>query len=253
MTQDNSSPSSRIFASPAVAALDVLATVRKSPPVRQIQNVGGNLISLFPSAKTGKIIQCESLPEATHVILLEYDPSVVAFYDQPLKIPITRAVNQSVRHTTHVPDFLVQRTDRIGFEEVKPQAAYDRDRDKIEEKIYQARQWAEARGLYYEFITEERWPDSTTLENIQFLACFRFRPRILDEVGTLLRDVVDMDPGISVHDLAHAIDVFAPEELLPCIWHLSFRQQFALDLSTRLLRHGGLEQFPVYPRLIPYR
>ncbi len=55
-------------------------------PVRQVSNRGGNVIGKFPSIKMGRMIAFESLLERDFIYLLDYDPAVEWFEEQPLTI-----------------------------------------------------------------------------------------------------------------------------------------------------------------------
>jgi putative transposase len=62
----------------------VITQIRTSPPARHVQSAVGNLSGTYPSVKMGCSIQFEShRDELPFVYLLEHDPQVLEFYDQP--------------------------------------------------------------------------------------------------------------------------------------------------------------------------
>jgi hypothetical protein len=84
--------------------------------VRKITNKGfKRVIGKFPSLKMGRLICWESQIERDYIYLLEFDPSVVFYAEQPLRI--SYYLDDKERHYT--PDFLVKRSDKNLIVEVK--------------------------------------------------------------------------------------------------------------------------------------
>jgi hypothetical protein len=79
--------------------------------VRKIPNKGGT----FSSLKMGRSIWWESQVERDYIYLLEFDPAVIFYEEQPLRIYYYSDGKE--RHYT--PDFLVKRTDKCLIIEVK--------------------------------------------------------------------------------------------------------------------------------------
>jgi len=87
-------------------------------PVRKPTNHGRKVIGKFPSAKMSRPIWWESQLERDYIYLLETDPDVVAFHEQPFQIRYT--IDNTVH--TYTPDFLVKRrSGRKQIVEVKPE------------------------------------------------------------------------------------------------------------------------------------
>jgi hypothetical protein len=85
---------------------------------RKITNRGSKkVIGTFPSLKTGKTVWWESQLELDYIYLLEFDPDVLYYKEQPLPIPYE--LNGKSRRYT--PDFLVERLNRKQLVEVKPE------------------------------------------------------------------------------------------------------------------------------------
>jgi hypothetical protein len=85
--------------------------------VRNITNNGGNkLIGKFPSVKMGRVVWYESLLERDFLYLLEIDPDVISYQEQPGWIYYTL---DGKRHR-YTPDLLVQRRHKKQIVEVKP-------------------------------------------------------------------------------------------------------------------------------------
>jgi putative transposase len=226
-------------------AESILARLRELGPVRRVNNSRSNVIGRFPSRKTGRAVQYESMLELSYVVWREWDPAVLEFYDQPLQIPLGRAKSRSARERHHVPDFLVVRPDRIILEEVKPRAWLAQN-PRLHERAAQARAWAEARGLDYAVLTEEDLPPSPVLGNLMFLAAFRVPPTALVRYAPALVDRVVDTPGLTVAELVTDLGEEDPRTVLPCVWHLLFTHRLATDLSTEPLRPGSETRTRVY-------
>ncbi len=71
-----------------------------------------------PSWKMDRMIEAESLNEMVATRLYDLDPEVISFHEQALAIRYV--INNEVR--SHVPDFVVRRSDEIGLDEIKDAA-----------------------------------------------------------------------------------------------------------------------------------
>jgi len=84
--------------------------------VRKITNKGGKkVIGKFPSLKMGRLIWWESQIERDYIYLLEFDPAVISYEEQPLRI--SYYLNGKERRYT--PDFLVRKAGKKLIIEVK--------------------------------------------------------------------------------------------------------------------------------------
>jgi hypothetical protein len=184
--------------------------------------------------------------EFSYVVWREWDPAVWEFYDQPLQIPLRPLSSAAPRRSVHVPDFLVVWPDRLVLDEVKPKARLQ-DNPRLQDRCAQARAWAEAQGLQYAIVTEEDLPRPPVLTNLVFLATFRMPPVALPQLGSPLLDCVAQEPGVTVWDLAARLPGTDPRTILPCVWHLVFTHQLAMDLSKEPLRAGSERRAQLYP------
>jgi transposase InsO family protein len=102
-------------------AQDIVATIRTSPPSRAVTGRAGNVCVRYPSRKMGMTIQAEShRVELAAIYLMEHDPAVLEYYDQPPPLTLTYSSPQGRKVTVrHTPDFFVIRTDGIVWEEWK--------------------------------------------------------------------------------------------------------------------------------------
>jgi putative transposase len=102
-------------------AQQVVATIRTSPPSRPVTGRAGNVCVRYPSRKMGVTIQAEShRVELAAIYLMEHDPAVLEYYDQPPPLTLTyRSPTDRKVTVRHTPDFFVIRTDGIVWEEWK--------------------------------------------------------------------------------------------------------------------------------------
>lgn len=102
-------------------ATEFLARIRQSDPVRRVQGRAGNVSGFYSSRKMGMTIQFESLVELGAIYLMEHDPNVFAFFDQPytFKLSYPNKTGKRTQGHYYTPDFLVLRTTGAVLEEWK--------------------------------------------------------------------------------------------------------------------------------------
>lgn len=88
--------------------------------VRKITNKGGKkVIGKFPSLKMERLVCWESQIERDYIYLLEFDPAVASYAEQPLRI----SYHLDGKERRYTPDFLVKRADKNLIVEVKREEA----------------------------------------------------------------------------------------------------------------------------------
>jgi putative transposase len=97
----------------------VITHIRTSPPARHVQSSAGNVRGTYPSLKMGCAIQFEShRNELPFAYLIDHDPNVLEFYDQPageIKLKYRNQDDTGNVTTRHTPDFFVLREDGAGW------------------------------------------------------------------------------------------------------------------------------------------
>jgi TnsA endonuclease N terminal len=97
-------------------------------PVRKISNKGTKkIIGKFPSLKMGKTVWWESQLEQDYIYLLEFDPDVTSYQEQPQTISYT--LNGKKRRYT--PDFFVHRGCKRQIIEVKPEDQITKEKNVL--------------------------------------------------------------------------------------------------------------------------
>lgn len=95
--------------------------IRNAPPARVVGQGNRSLSGKYPSKKMGQYIQWESRTvEGPAVYMMENDPDVLEFYDQPNKINIQYTDSKGRKRAfLYTPDFFVIRENEAGWEEWK--------------------------------------------------------------------------------------------------------------------------------------
>ena len=191
-------------------AVDFLARICQSQPVRRVQGRAGNVSGFYSSRKMGVTIQFESQVELGAIYLMEHDPSVVAFYDQPytFKLNYLNKAGKRMQGHYYTPDFLVLRTGGVTIEEWKME---DELCTLAEKQPYRYQQtedgtWrcspgeevVQSLGFTFRVCSSTQLP-RLQIENLDFLAdYFVSPPSIPERIVELLRTQIQAEPGITI-------------------------------------------------------
>jgi len=187
------------------------------------------------------VIQAESHTVELPVLhLLEHDPDVIEFYDQPEGIRLRyKTIDGRSATAQHTPDFLVIRRDSAGWIECKQEEElcrlakahpnrYHRESDGTW-RCPPAEAIAEERGLTYEIYSSDKI-DWILQRNFNFLEDYlRYdREEVPNEIVEQVREAVEASPGILLGDLRRKLaDVSAD-----AIHFLIARGHIYIDLSA---------------------
>ena len=208
----------------------VLAYIRSSPPSRRVGSGGKNVPVRYPSRKMGVIIQAESRTvEFAGVYLMEHDPAVLEFWDQPPPITLHYPVQQKNGRTRtigvlHTPDYFVIREHALGWEEWKTEEdllGFARAGSK-RYVLSEDGQWrcppgeavAAPLGFYYR-VRSSREIDVTFQRNLRFLSYYlraeqeSVHPSAKEEVLALVTD----NPGISLEEVLKRVERASSDDI----------------------------------------
>lgn len=193
----------------------LLSTIRSSPPVRRVRSSAENVSARYPSHKMRVIIQAEShRNELAFIHEMEYDETVLEYYDQPSQITLhyQGKKGRSVK-VWHTPDFFVVRTDTAGWEECKTEKELHKLAKKMPNRYVwenEAGRWccppgeeyAQAYGLYYRLRSSIEI-DWVFQRNILFLADYLRAdcPAVSDSAAAEICQRVANEPGIKLDQL----------------------------------------------------
>jgi hypothetical protein len=205
-------------------------------PSRKISNRGSKKnIGKFPSLKMKRSIYWESLIERDLIFLLEYDPEVTSYEEQPN--PVTYMLAGKQRHLT--PDFFVERGGPIQLIEVKPEAKMEKYTEIFREVSWECRQ--AGRG---EFVvaTEKMIRVEPKLGNIKFLYRYARTPILLRH-QRLLHDFFHAKDKVSIRELAEYFILKGIENEVQMVYALVYHGFLEIDLM-KPIGAGSLTALP---------
>lgn len=209
-------------------------------PVRTIKPGYSNVTARMPSRKLGRMVDAESSLERDFLFLLEKDPRVIFYEEQPLRVEYS---GPDGRKRRYVPDAIAHFGDWTG----RPtglQVVYE-----VKYRSELAKAWPDCKPKYRAAITvgrengwrfrivTEREIRTPLLDNLKFLHFFArtesdFEPEFRERLTETLRK---MGPTTPRDLLAAAYS--APEHrtaVTPVLWRLVGERAFATDLRRPL-------------------
>jgi putative transposase len=205
---------------------DVIATIRAALPARRVTSHAHNVSGKYPSRKMGVTIQFEShTVELWAIYLMEHDPDVLEFYEQPQTFKLRYQAKSGTKMLGHyyTPDFLVLRKNGVGFEEWKTEDALYHLAEKqpfryqrLEDGTWRcppAEEYAHSLGLSFRVCSSASL-SRTYIENLIFLEDYigsmptiphhvqaRLLERVRETPGIPIGTVVGEDSGIRANDV----------------------------------------------------
>ena len=223
----------------------VVERIRTSQPARSVQSGVGNVSGAYPSRKMGVTIQFESHKnELAAIHLMEHNPDVLEYYDQPESIKLSYLTKEG-RPTgcLHTPDFFVLRRQSAGWEECKLEEALPKlSKEKPNRYVRTpegkwdcppGRQHAELLGLYYRIVSSAEI-DWALQRNLGFLEDYHrgIRVPIQADIVTAVCAAVAAEPGIT---LASLLRVTQQEASRDNVFALIAEETLYVDLSVASL------------------
>ncbi len=214
-------------------------------PVRTVPKNYRSLTGLVPNTRTQSMTAFESSLERDFLLLLDFNPDVEFFEEQPVKIVYHDA---NGRRRTYTPDVLVRyRNDRPQARHIKPLLCEVKYRDDLRQhwvayrpKFRAAQHYARQQGWRFHVVTE-RHVRTPYLENVKFLRPYRtlpgndaYRTQLLSTLATLEAT----DPASLLAAVCQ--DRWQQAQLLPMLWQLVATRQIGADLSQPLTMQSCL-------------
>lgn len=226
-------------------AQTVLQHIRSSPPARRVGSGGQNVPVRYQSRKMGQTIQAESRTvEFAGVYLMEHDPTVYEFWDQPPPLPLQYPVklkNGKTRHIKvhHTPDYFVIRQDTLGWEEWKTEDALRRFEQQESQRYVRDEQgkWrcppgealATPLGFYYH-VRSSAEIDEIFQRNLRFLSYYLLEKDLVvsEEARQEILRGIRHEPGITLRLLLSQMHTATSDEL----YTLLAQEALYADLSA---------------------
>ncbi|RXS81484.1 TnsA-like heteromeric transposase endonuclease subunit [Streptomyces sp. TM32] len=193
-------------------------------PVRVFKSYKGqrHLPGLWWSSTVGGHIGFESWLERDHVMLLDFDPSVVGISSQPFWLFWALEAGKGV---SHAPDYFARRDN--GTAVVIDCRPTDRRGPRDVAKFEATQVACDQVGWQFRLVGA---PDEIVVRNVRWLAGYRHpRHRLAPAVSELLAAFAEprplMDGAVSVGDAV---------AVLPVLFHLLWTHELAVDVSVPL-------------------
>lgn len=207
-------------------------------PVREVSNRGGNVIGYFPSIKMKRKIAYESTIERDEMTLVDFDPDVQAFEEQPLVI----LYQHNHKTVTYTPDLLVQTLEKCILVECKPATLVETEDNQ--RKFREARKWCEQHNFEFEVVTDEQVRAGYRLSNVKRLTQYArhvITPQIKSRIYSVLRAV---GRPVPIAALGNEIFPDKPISVMSSILHLAYHHQVAIDLDKEKISDASLIWLP---------
>jgi hypothetical protein len=193
--------------------------------VRRVSNRGGNIVGHFPSLKLGRMVAFESLIERDFIYLLDYEPAVEHFSEQPLVIRYQHAGKKR----QYTPDFRVIYRGHPFLFECKPTRFVNDLENQI--KFEAARLWCQEQGWTFGIVTDEHLTSNWRITNIKLLTQFA-RYSIGPEIkGRIFAFLSSVSGPVKVSDLIRKVNREEPQSVIIPILHMAFHREVHIPLN----------------------
>jgi hypothetical protein len=214
-------------------------------PVRKVPKNSRSLTGLVPNTRTSSMAAFESSLERDFLLLLDFDPDVEFYEEQPVRIVY---YDDTGRRRTYTPDVFVRyRTANLPTTWTKPLLCEVKYRDDLrqhwtvyEPKFRAAHRYARQQGWRFRLVTE-RHVRTAYLENVKFLRQYRALPVHEPQQHQLLNTLRGLREAAPATLLAAVSqDRWQQAQLLATLWHLVATRQIQTDLCHPLTMRSRL-------------
>lgn len=214
-------------------------------PVRRIPKNSRSLTGLVPNTRTSSMTAFESSLERDFLLLLDFDPAVEYYEEQPVQIVY---YDDNGRRRTYTPDVFVRyRPERLPPTSAKPLLCEVKYREDLRQhwtvyrpKFRAAQRYARQQGWRFRLVTE-RHVRTPYLDNVKFLRPYRALPvndRHQSQLLDSLRGLREAEPATLLAAVSQ--DRWHQAQLLPALWQLVATRQIHTDLGQPLTMQSRL-------------
>ena len=191
-------------------------------PFRKITNKGVKKnIGKFPSIKMGRNIWYESILESDLIDLLEFDPDVIRYKEQPFRI---KYIYEGKRRS-YIPDIFAQRKNKLQAIEVKPEEKASTKSNRLRYQVISS--ILEFYGIEFVVATEKMIRIQPLLENVQL--CWGYGRTLVHPLHeTYSREYLASRQGVSINELVTALANYGVT--LQVVYALIYRGVLATNL-----------------------
>lgn len=177
----------------------------------------------FPSIKTGRMVYWESLNEEGYYRILDFDPQVTNYQEQPFKIVY---IYDGKKHT-YTPDVYVVRKDIRQVVEVKPETELNNTENLI--KFEAAKEYCYEQGLEFKVVTDKQIFKGELVANLKLL--YRYaRVRIPFQHQMILAKILAALDTMPVAEICEMLKPKLGLDPWPYICGLVYRGALTTDL-----------------------
>lgn len=196
-------------------------------PVRTVSNRGRrNVIGYFPSLKMRRMVQFESTLERDLIYLLDFDPQVAEFEEQPLKI----AYQHEGKRLPYTPDFqAVSTSGRIALLECKPHCFVSREDNQRKFSAAQAR--CAERGWLFQVITDKQLRTGYKVQNVKLLTQHARHEVSVQIKGSIFACLANAKRPLTIGDVMLAVNPTEPPAAIMPILHMAYHHELYLPLN----------------------
>lgn len=205
-----------------------MKTARKTKAARKIK--ASNKLSIrgkHNSTKMHLMIPWESTLERDFIKLLDFDPTVLNFRFQPVRIDYV----YHGKKLKYYPDFLVVKNDLKKYiYEVKAENKTEDETNKV--KFQVGLKFSNERNMRYVVVTEKDIRKGFLIENLDILT--EVRPDSVSKKvqHAIIRKLEEMKCSTSIGNFKKSITNFDESEVESNIFHLIYTHQVLTDLIT---------------------
>lgn len=213
-------------------------------PVRDDMKNPGSYSYAVPTRKLERPVQmvhCNGGIERDYAYLLEFDPMVLSYEEQPCKI--SYIFDQKKR--SYTPDFAVYWRHQLpSLVECKPVSKLN-DLENLR-KWTAARLWCDQHHYNFVLVTDVALRErSSLLSNIKLLAGHGHQHITPQSKEYLLRTVQGVNGALSIAELVERTPKLNSNFVRSCVWHLLYTRELATDLTKPLNTMTTLVWFPM--------
>ena len=214
-------------------------------PVRTPSNrYGENVVGKFPSLKLGRMVFFESRIERDQIYLMEYDPEVVFYEEQPLLIEYIAAG----KRYKYFPDFKVI-TSSGQHLLLECKADNFVGTDKNQRKIAAGKAWCATRNWEFRLITEQETRSGFRLKNVMFLWQFA-RHSIPLNTKARIYAVMNNHHALTLDELAMRVNPAKPQVAKIPILHLICHHQLVTPINEARISGNSPLYLPGHKEIV---
>ena len=209
-------------------------------------------IGKFPSIKLNRMVGYESLIERDFIYLLDFDPSVTAYQEQP----ITIRYQDDGKRRRYTPDFQFVRGGQVYLIECKHHQYMKTEENKL--KWDAARRWCDSQGAIFWVVTDAMIRAGYRLENVKLLTDHARYTVDVNTEAKAAQILMSANKNLTVSDLMTALSPEQPQATIVSILYLAYHHQLYIPLDeapitvSSPVQPGGQSRLPtLLPAIFP--